>query len=139
MVVEPPPEPTKSRPPSPAPEPATPAAGVAESLSRHDAVSDESARGEEHLAAAWQGSAAEEEELARVFTRAWKAARTIVHDPALFAALREQNPGLARQAEVFAEHSRDELIAWARRQMPQPSPEPEPEPEPETPTLGMRM
>ena len=114
-----------------------PAEDVAEALSRHGAVFEESVDGERQLAMTWQGSAAEEEELARLITRAWQAACAIVRDPALLAAFREQNPEQARHVKGFAKLGRDQLIARVRRQMPQPSPEPEPEPEPEPP--GMRM
>jgi len=120
-------------------EAATSAADVAETLSRYEAVFEESARGERQLAATWQGSAAEEKELARLITRAWQAARAIAGNPALLAAFREQNPDLALWVERFSKRDRDQLIARARRQMPQPSPEAKPDPEPEQPTLGMRM
>jgi len=134
----PPPEPTKPQSP-PVSEAATSAADVAETLSRYEAVFEESARGERQLAATWQGSAAEEKELARLITRAWQAARAIAGNPALLAAFREQNPDLALWVERFSKRDRDQLIARARRQMPQPSPEAKPDPEPEQPTLGMRM
>jgi len=99
----------------------------------HYADFKESARAHEKLAAAWQGSAAEEEEFARLITRAWQAACAIAGRPALLVAFREQNPEQARHVEGFAKLGRDQLIARARRQMPQPSPEPEPEP----PGMGM--
>jgi hypothetical protein len=120
-------------------EAATSPADVAEALSRYEAVFEESARGERQLAATWQGSAAEEKELARLITRAWQAARAIAGNPALLAAFREQNPNRALQVEAFDGLDCGKLIARARRQMPQPSPEAEPDPEPEQPTLGMWM
>ena len=132
-----PPEPAKPRSPPVLAEATAPAEDVAEALSRHGAVFEESVDGERQLAMTWQGSAAEEEELARLITRAWQAACAIAERPALRAAFREQNPELARHVEGFAKLGRDQLIARVRRQMPQPSPEPEPEPEPEPP--GMRM
>jgi hypothetical protein len=111
--------------------------------SRYEAVFEESARGERQLAAAWQGSAADEAELARLVTRRLQAARAIANNPALLAALRQQDPDMARQVEAFARQDRRTLIAQALQDMPQPSPEPqpsaEPEPDPEPPSLGMRM
>jgi len=125
------------RPPSlpPVPKAATPAAGVAEALSRYEAVFKESAGGKRQLATTWQGSAAEEKELARLITRAWQAARAIAGNPALLAALGKQNPGSARWVEGFARNNLEKVITQALQDMPQPSPEPEPEPEPP----GMRM
>jgi ATP-dependent exoDNAse (exonuclease V) alpha subunit len=132
------------RPPSPPPVPKAATPGdVAATLSRYEAVFEESARGERQLAAAWQGSAADEAELARLVTRRLQAARAIANNPALLAALRQQDPDMARQVEAFARQDRRTLIAQALQDMPQPSPEPqpsaEPEPDPEPPSLGMRM
>ena len=85
----------------------------------------------------------EKEELDRLVTCVWQAARAIVDDPGLFAALRQQRPGQAPLVEGFAQQSRDEVIAQALQQMPQPRPEPEPkpepEPDPEPPGFGMDM
>ena len=128
---------TPSSPPPPA---ATPAA-VAATLSRYRDAIDESARAHKELAGRWRGSAAEQEELARLVTRRWQAARAIVYGPGLFAALCQQYPGDAPLVKGVARQSRDEVIAQALQQMPQPRPEPEPEPDPdpEPPGFGMGM
>ena len=95
------------------------------------------------MAGRWRGSAAEKEELVRLVTRVWEAARAIVDDPGLFAALRQQHPDDVPLVKGVARQSLDEVIAQARRQMPQPRPEPEPkpdpEPDPEPPGFGMGM
>ena len=85
------------------------------------------------LAATWQGSAAEQEELARLVTRAWQAARAIVDDPALLAVLHQQHPDDASLVEGLAGKSLEKVVAQALRRMPQPTPEPEP------PSFGMGM
>ena len=95
------------------------------------------------MAGTWQGSAAEQEKLARLVTRAWRAAQAIVYGPGLFAALCQQHPGQVPRTEALARKSLDEAIAQVLRQMPQPRPEPEPkpepEPDPEPPGFGMGM
>ena len=93
------------------------------------------------MAARWRGSAAEQEKLVRFVTRVWQAARAIVDDPGLFAALRQQHPDDVPLVKGFARQSREKIIAKALRQMPQPKPEPEPDPEPdpEPPGFGMGM
>jgi hypothetical protein len=115
-------ESTRPKPSSRALETRTPAADVAETLSRYHAAFVESARAHGELAAAWQGGAAEEKELARLITRTWQAARAIAANPALLAALRGQDPDEACLVEMFARNSLDKVIAQARRQMPQPEP-----------------
>jgi hypothetical protein len=95
------------------------------------------------MAGTWQGSAAEQEELVRLVTRVWQAARAIVYGPGLFAALCQQHPGDAPLVEGFARRRLEKVIAQALRQMPQPRPEPEPkpdpDPDPEPPSFGMGM
>lgn len=122
----------------------TPAAGVAEVLSRYEAVFEDGTRGERHLAEAWQGSAAEEAELAHLITSRWQVPRAIAGNPVLLAALRQQTPNRARQVEASAGQDRSStLITRARQTMPQSSPEPhpsqEPEHDPDPPSFGMRM
>ena len=127
-------------PSSPPPPPATPAA-VAATLSRYRDAIAKSNRALREMAGTWQGSAAEQEELVRLVTRVWQAARAIVDDPALLAALRQQHPEDVPLVKWFTRQSRDEVIAKALEQMPQPRPEPElkPEPDPEPPGFGMGM
>jgi hypothetical protein len=129
--------------PSSPPPPAATPDDVAAAVSRYHDVIIESASTHKELAATWQGSAAEQEELVRLVTCVWEAARAIVDDPALLAALRQQGPGQAPLVEGFARQSREKVVAKALRQMPQPTPEPEPkpepEPDPEPPSLGMGM
>ena len=103
-------------------------ADVAATLSRYYAELLANARARRELAATWQGTTAEEKELARAVTGAWQAASAVVDDPAVFARLRQQNPAEARRVAAFARENRDTLLAEARQQMPQPSPEPDPEP-----------
>ena len=116
---------------------------MAATLSRYRNAIVESGHALRELAGTWQGSAAEKEELVRLVTRRWRAARAIVDDPALLAALRQQRPGQAPRAEALARRRLDEAIAQVLRQMPQPRPEPEPkpdpEPDPEPPSFGMGM
>ncbi|MGC8536647.1 MAG: hypothetical protein ACP5QR_14140, partial [Rhizomicrobium sp.] len=135
-------------PSSPSPPVPTPAA-VAAALSRYRNAIAKGYRALREMAATWQGSAAEQEKLARLVTRAWQAARAIVGDPGLFAALRQQHPDDVPLVKRFARQSRENVIAQALRQMPQPrpepepepgrGPEPEPEPDPEPPSFGMGM
>ncbi len=129
-------------PSSPPPPPATPAA-VAATLSRYRDAIAKSDRALREIAARWRGSAAEQEELARLVTRAWEAAQAIVDDPELLAALRQQHPDDVPLVEGFARRRLKKVIAKALRQMPQPRPEPEPKPEPdpdpEPPSFGMGM
>ncbi|WP_275895716.1 AAA family ATPase [Acidibrevibacterium fodinaquatile] len=129
-------------PSSPSPPPAT-SDDVAATLSRYRDVFVESGHALREMAGTWRGSAAEKKELVRLVTCVWQAARAIVDDPGLFAALRQQRPGQAPLVEGFARQSRDEVIAQALQQMPQPRPEPEPkpepEPDPEPPGFGMGM
>ena len=146
----PPPNPeTEARPVAPAadsvspsspPPPAATPDDVAAAVSRYRDVITESASAHKELADTWQGSAAEQEELTRLVTRRWQAARAIVDDPALLAAL---HPDEARLAEGLARQSREKVVAKALRQMPQPKPEPEakpePDPDPEPPSFGMGM
>ncbi len=106
---------------------------VADAVSRHRAAIADSARARKTLAAAWRGSDENEAELARLVTQAWRAAQAIAADPALLAALRAQDPGLARHVEALARSRLDTLIARARRQMRPPRTEPE------QPGAGMRM
>ena len=127
--------------PSSPPPPAATSDDVAAALSRyHDALA-KSNRARRELALTWQGSAAEQEKLARLVTSVWEAAGAIDNDPGLFAALCQQHPGQAPLAEALARQSLEKVIAKALRQMPQPKPEPEPEPEPdpEPPSFGMGM
>jgi hypothetical protein len=129
-------------PSSPPPPPAT-SDDVAATLSRYRDAIDESDHALRELAGRWRGSAAEQEELARLVTRAWEAAQAIVYGPGLFAALCQQHPGYAPLVEGVARRRLEKVIAQALRQMPQPRPEPEPkpepEPDPEPPSLGMGM
>ena len=126
---------TAARPVAPA---ATPA-DVAATLSRYYDAIVENAHALRELAVTWQGSAAEKEELARLVTHLWQAARVIDDDPGPFAALRQQRPDDARLAEALARRSLDNVIAQVLRNMPRPRPEPEPEPDPEPPSFGMGM
>ena len=129
-------------PSSPSPPPAT-SDDVAAALSHHRDAFFESGHALRELAATWRGSAAEQEELARLVTRAWEAAQAIVYGPELLAALRQQHPGQAPRAEALARRRLEKVIAQALQQMPQPKPEPEPKPEPdpdpEPPSFGMGM
>ena len=129
--------------PSSPPPPAATPDDVAAAVSHYRDVIIESASALRELAATWQGSAAEEKEFSRLVTRAWQAARAIVDDRALLAALRQQHPDDAPLVEGLARKSVDETIAQALRKMPQPTPEPEPkpepEPDPEPPSFGMGM
>jgi Ti-type conjugative transfer relaxase TraA len=129
-------------PSSPPPPAATPAA-VAATLSRYRDAIAKSNRALREMAGTWQGSAAEQEELVRLVTRVWQAARAIVYGPGLFAALCQQHPGDAPLVEGFARRRLEKVIAQALRQMPQPRPEPEPkpdpDPDPEPPSFGMGM
>jgi hypothetical protein len=118
---------------------AAPAADVAETLSRYYDELLASARARKKLAATWQGTAAEEEKLARLVTGELRVASAIVDDPTVFAMLRQQNPAEARRVAAFARKDRDTLLALVLQQMPQPRPEPEPESEQEQPSFGMRM
>jgi hypothetical protein len=116
---------------------------VAATLSRYRNAFFGSGHALREMAGRWRGSAAEQEKLVRLVTRRWRAARAIVDDPALLAALRQQRPGQAPRAEALARRRLDEAIAKALQQMPQPRPEPEPkpdpEPDPEPPGFGMGM
>ena len=114
---------------------------MAAALSRyHDALA-KSNRARRELALTWQGSAAEQEKLARLVTSVWEAAGAIDNDPGLFAALCQQHPGQVPRIEVLARRSLENVIAQALRKMPQPRPEPGrgPEPDPDPPSLGMGM
>ncbi len=131
-------------PSSPPPPPAT-SDDVAATLSRYRNAFFGSGHALREMAARWRGSAAEQEKLDRLVTRAWEAARAIVYGPGLFAALCQQHPGDAPLVEGFARRRLKKVIAQALRQMPQPRPEPEPKPEPdpdpdpEPPGFGMGM
>ena len=115
------------------PEAGTHPTAVAVAVSRHCAAIADSARARKALAAVWRGSEADEADLARLVTQAWHAARAIAADPALLAALRGQDPGLAGLVEALARTSIDTLIARARPQMRPPRIEQEP------PAAGMPL
>ena len=106
----------------PVPERTPPAPGVAAAVSRYRAAITASALARRKLAAAWLGSDADEAALARLVTEAWHAAQAIAADPALVAALREQDPGMAGPLEALAHSPLDRLIDRARRQMRPPGP-----------------
>ena len=82
------------------------AAAVEKALARHRAVFRQSAEGWKKLASAWRGGAEDEAALAAFVTRALQAARAIVGDPALLAALHKENSGEASQANVHAPEAR---------------------------------
>ncbi|WP_288037338.1 hypothetical protein [Acidiphilium sp.] len=116
-------------------------AAVEKTLSRHRAALIQSGEDRKKLAAAWQSGAEDMAALTRLVTNGWEAARAIVRNPALLAALREEDPDQASEVEAFARQDRDQLIAAAQRRMPQrsaPPPTPAPEPDPEPPTPRMR-
>ena len=90
---------------------------MAAAVSHWRAVITNSAVARKNLAAAWRGSEADEADLARLVTETWHAAQAIAADPALLAALREQDPALAGPVEALAHSPLDPLIDRARRQM----------------------
>ena len=53
--------------------------------------------------------------LARLVTSGWEAARAIAGNPALLAALCEEDPDQASEVEAFARQDRGTLIAAAQR------------------------
>ena len=110
------------------------AAAVEEALARHRAALTQSAEDRKKLAAAWRGGAEDMAALARLVTSGWEAARAIAGNPALLAALREEDPDQASEAVKIAGQDREQMIANMRRKMPKPSPAPDPEP----PTPALR-
>jgi hypothetical protein len=110
------------------------AAAVEEALARHRAALTQSAEDRKKLAAAWRGGAEDMTALAVFVIRAQQAARAIAGNPALLAALREEDPDQASEAVKIAGQDREQMIANMRRKMPKPSPAPDPEP----PTPALR-
>ena len=113
-------------------------AAVEKTLAQHRAALTQSAQDRKKLAAAWRGGAEDTTALARLVTSGWEAARAIAGNPALLAALREEDPDQASEVEAFARQDRGMLIAAAQRRMPPHTPAPDPEPDPEPPSPGMR-